>query len=468
MVMTRAVAVTWIGFAAIVGGLVGFAGALHRGVDGAGGLPPSFADVVPRVNPAVVHISVVERPERDPHAGVRGVPGLRAPRHGEGSGFVIEPSGLILTNQHVISGSDRIRVRLADRRMLNAVVVGADRSTDVALIKVEAAGLPVVALGDSDGVRIGDWVCAIGNPYSFDHSVTVGVVSSKGRKLYDASFDAFIQTDAAINPGSSGGPLVNAAGEAIAISTAVSTQGQGIGFAIPINVARALLPQLRAKGRVTRGYLGVQLGELDPELRPLLRYDGAGGALVVDVREAGAGAGAGLRRYDVIRRVSGVAIEDGDHLVRTISAEPPGTVVKLDVARDGRALELHARLGDRADASAALEAERPAPEVAARGDVLGLAVGEITEAARKELGLEAEVAGVIVEQATGVTSGSDALAYGDVILEVNRKPTPDQAAYHSATAGLVRGQGAWLLVLRPRPRGVSLLRVEADGEAAGR
>jgi serine protease Do len=463
--MPKAVVAIWVGLAAVVGGLLGFAGATHRGDSRSiESLTPSFADIVARVNPAVVHISVVERAGRDPHAGVRGVPGLRAPRRGEGSGFVIEPSGLILTNQHVISGSDRIYVRLADRRILKAQVVGADRSTDVALIKVEAAGLPVVPLGDSDDVRIGDWLCAIGNPYSFDHSVTVGVVSSKGRKIYDASFDAFIQTDAAINPGSSGGPLVNVSGEAVAISTAVSTQGQGLGFAIPINVARALLPQLRAKGRVTRGYLGVQLAELDPELRGLLHYDGAGGALVVEVREQGAGAEAGLRRYDVIRRVSGVAIEDGDHLVRTISAEPPGTLVALEVVRDGRALKLEARLADRAEPETAVAPEDSSGEAAGRGDALGLVVREISAEARKELGLEASVAGVVVEQVAGLASGSDELAFGDVVLEINRQPTPDLAAYGRATRGLQRSHGAWLLVLRPRPRGVSLVRVEVDGE----
>ena len=201
----------------------------------------SFADVVPRVNPAVVNITVIEAAaEEPPKAGPdeASPPGLR---RGEGSGFIVDAEGYILTNHHVVASPEKIRVRLADKRELPAVLVGSDPSTDLALLKVNARGLPVVPLGDSDNLRVGEWVSAIGNPYRFDHSVTVGVVSSKGRKIYDASFDAYIQTDAAINPGNSGGPLINAAGEAVGINSAVSVQGQGIGFAIPINVAREIL-----------------------------------------------------------------------------------------------------------------------------------------------------------------------------------------------------------------------------------
>ena len=224
----------------------------------------SFADVVQRVNPAVVNISVIEGageddeevPEEEEEPEETDEPLPPGPRRGEGSGFIVDAAGYILTNHHVVASPEKIRVRLADKRELAATLVGSDPSTDLALLKVKAGGLPVVPLGDSDRLRVGEWVAAIGNPYRFDHSVTVGVVSSKGRKIYDPSFDAYIQTDAAINPGNSGGPLINAAGEAVGINSAVSVQGQGIGFAIPINVAREILEQLRTRGHVSRGYLG--------------------------------------------------------------------------------------------------------------------------------------------------------------------------------------------------------------------
>src|SRR6185503_16822203 len=210
----------------------------------------SFADVIDRVNPAVVHVTVVENSAPPGRDGAD----RDAPRRGEGSGFIVDPDGYILTNHHVVATPARIRVRLADKTELTAVLVGSDPNTDLALLKVSAPKpLPVVPLGDSDRLRVGDWVFAIGNPYRLEHSVTAGVVSSKGRKIYDASFDSYIQTDAAINPGNSGGPLVNTNGEAVGINSAVSTQGQGIGFAVPINVAREILDQLRSRGRVTRG-----------------------------------------------------------------------------------------------------------------------------------------------------------------------------------------------------------------------
>src|SRR5262245_12953533 len=296
--MTRAVLAFALALAAALGLLLGLAaGGRPPGpaVVGAAG-PPSFAEIAERVNPSVVNVTVIEDrlPADHPALDTDALPGV--PRRGEGSGFIVDPAGYILTNHHVVASPERIRVRLADKRELPATLVGSDASTDLALIKVDAQDLPVVPLGDSDRLRVGEWVCAIGNPYRFDHSVTVGVVSSKGRKIWDASFDSYIQTDAAINPGNSGGPLINDAGEAVGISSAVSREGQGIGFAIPINVARSILDQLRTRGRVSRGYLGIQLQELDPDLRRLLGYQRPGGALVLDVLDGGAGEDAGLER----------------------------------------------------------------------------------------------------------------------------------------------------------------------------
>jgi serine protease Do len=446
-----------LGFQAAGGGRVG----APSGPPGFGGTPPSFAEVVERVNPAVVHVDVIEDARENPHEGILDAPPLDIPRRGEGSGFVIDPDGYILTNHHLVPGAGRVRVRFADRREQPARRVGSDPSTDLALLKVEARGLPTVRLGDSDRLRVGDWVCAIGNPLEFDHTVTVGVVSSKGRKIWNQSFDAYIQTDAAINPGNSGGPLVNLEGEAVGISAAVSSEAQGIGFAVPANVARAVIGQLRESGRVRRGYLGIQLQELDPDLARLVGLEEPRGALVLDVVEGEPAAAAGLRRWDVITAVSGGAVADADALVRTISALRPGSDVTLAVVRDGRAVTLVARLGERApDAE---ESAAPSPSPAPKGDALGLRVATLPAATRAELRVPRERTGVVIREVLGADPGTDALEEGDLVVEVNRQPTPDLAAYRRALAAIPPGQPAWLFVFRPRARESFLTRIEAEG-----
>jgi serine protease Do len=426
------------------------------------GAPPSFAEIVSQVNPAVVHVDVIEEAHRNVHEGVEDAPELEVPGRGEGSGFVVDAAGYILTNHHLVPGPARVRVRLADKREFPARLVGSDPSTDLALLKVESSGLPVVTLGDSDRLRVGDWVCAIGNPLSFDHTVTVGVVSSKGRKIFNASFDSYIQTDAAINPGNSGGPLINAQGEAVGINAAVSSEGQGIGFAIPINLAKSVLEQLRATGHVSRGYLGIQLHELDPDLQKLLGLKEPKGALVLEVFRGGAGESAGLKRYDVITTVAGRGIVDGDELVRTIAALKPGTPVTLGVFRDGRTLSVSTRLSEReADEEQADPVKAPAIP-AARGDALGLVVGEMATRARNESGVPADRKGVVVRDVVGLDPGTDSLEEGDLIVEVNRQPTPDAATYRKVLASLGPGESAWLYVFRPRPAESFLTRVEVE------
>ena len=422
----------------------------------AGGTP-SFADIGARINPAVVNITVTE--------GAASEDGDDRPagwvRRGEGTGFIVDSQGFILTNHHVVASTERIRVRLADKREFTAVLVGSDASTDLALLKVDAVSLPTVPLGDSDRLRVGEWVCAIGNPYRFDHSVTVGVVSSKGRKIYDASFDAYIQTDAAINPGNSGGPLINAVGEAVGINSAMSIQGQGIGCAIPITLAREVLEQLRAHGHVTRGYLGVTLQELDPDLQRLVGMRDGRGAMVLEVMEGGAGEAAGLKRYDVITSVSGQGISDGDQLVRTISLKPPGSDVDLQVFREGRLMTMRARLAERATPPRAslrgLEQEDLPP-----GDALGLVVAPLTPELQSEMSLSPERAGVVVRDVVGLASGLEQLAHGDLILEVNRRATPDVATYRKLVDGLRPGEPAWLFVYRARPGGTFLAKVDVE------
>jgi serine protease Do len=424
----------------------------------------SFADIVDRVDPSVVHITVVDpvgRPEDDEDDPQDGPP-ERGPHRGEGSGFVVDPRGEILTNHHLVDGATRIRVRFTDKREFPAEVIGADPSTDLALLRVQASGLKPVPLGDSDHLRVGDWVCAIGNPYSFDHSVTVGVVSSKGRKIWDASFDAYIQTDAAINPGNSGGPLLNAEGEAVGINAAVSTEGQGIGFAIPINVARDILGQLRASGHVSRGYLGVQLQEMDPDLQKLVGLKEGHGAVVLDILKGSAGEAAGLRRYDVITEVSGLPIQDGDQLVHAISAHSPGSTVALKVVRDGREVSLDARLTERGAEAQQRTNTVPAEDVTREGDALGLIVNDLGRKMRNELRIPPDRAGVVVRDVVGLSPGIDPLTHGDIVVEVNRRATPDVATYKRVLGTLKPGDIAWLFVYRPRPVGTFLAKVEVE------
>jgi len=428
------------------------------------GAPPSFADVVARVNPAVVHVDVIEEAHTNPHAGIADAPPLDYPRRGEGSGFIVDASGYILTNHHLVPGPARIRVRLADRRELPARRIGSDPSTDLALIKVDAQGLPAVALGDSDQVRVGDWVCAIGNPLEFDHTVTVGVVSSKGRKIFNPSFDSYIQTDAAINPGSSGGPLVNLEGEAVGISAAVSSDAQGIGFAIPSNVARLVLRQLRTEGRVRRGYLGIQLHEVEPDLARMLGLSEPRGALVVDVVRGEPAEAAGLRRWDVITALAGQAVPTGDDLVRRVAALPPGREVALSVWRDGVAREMAIRLGERPgdidDVADDDEGAESGPAPTERGDVLGLSVRDLGPKARAELGVPPDRAGVAIRAILGADPGTDVLEEGDVVVEVNRHSTPNVATYRGVLDSMQSGDSAWLFVYRPHPESSFLTRVE--------
>src|SRR5216117_430116 len=302
----------------------------------------NFADVVERINPAVVNIDATARGREtrrrgriridpsDPFDGPDGGGRGDTPRRGAGSGFIIDTDGSILTNNHVIDRAERIIVKLSDGRSLRARVIGADPDTDIALIKVDSqTGLPVAPLGDSSSLRMGEWVCAIGNPLGYEHTVTVGVVSFLGRKLFDASLDNYIQTDAAINFGNSGGPLINAVGEVVGINAAISQRASNIGFAVPINEASAILPQLKASGHVSRGFMGVTLTDVDPDLQASLKLGSQRGALVQDVAAGSPGERAGLRVYDLITAIDGKRVATNDEMIREVARRGPGTVARL-------------------------------------------------------------------------------------------------------------------------------------------
>lgn len=422
------------------------------------GSPVNFADVAARVNPAVVNIDATSRGRRARGTGLGDRPGRpdvgedpfdlgrerlgETPRRGAGTGFLIDAEGHILTNQHVIEGADRLTVKLADGRSLRAEVVGADADTDIALIKVAAPRpLPHVVLGDSSRVRVGEWVCAIGNPLAYEHTVTVGVISFIGRKLFDSSLDNYIQTDAAISFGNSGGPLINARGQVIGINSAVSRQASNIGFAVPINQARAVVPQLKQVGRVMRGYLGVALRDVDPDLQASLGLPRADGALVQDVTAGSPGARAGLRPYDVIVGVDGAAVRTNDGLIREIASRRPGSLARLDYIRDGRARQVAVKLAERpqrAPERGTAPAERSLQRVGP-GE-LGLTLVEIDEGNSHRFDVPAGTTGLLVQRVEPLSAASDAgIDRGDVLLEVNRQRVDSVAAFRRVVAAAPPG-----------------------------
>jgi serine protease Do len=453
---------------------------------GAGVITPlvGFADVVERLNPAVVNIDATTM-GRDPRSrrnrGQPDSPGqldgpndpgqrfqLDTPRRGEGSGFIIDADGSILTNNHVIDRAERISVKLADGRTLRAHVIGSDPDTDIALIKVDGqVGLPVAPLGDSSVLRMGEWVVAIGDPLGYEHSVTVGVVSYIGRKLFDASLDSYIQTDAAINFGNSGGPLINARGEVIGINAAISARGTSIGFAVPINLASSILPQLRAHGRVSRGYIGVALRDLDDDLRGSLKLTVNHGGLVQDVTAGSPGERAGIKPYDVIVALDDKTERNDDELIHDISAHAPGTAVKLRVVRDGREEELMVKLAERPGRDRE-QAETSAPPPADRGrsdadPSFGLTVRDLDRQTIDKLALPRVTKGVLVTRVEPLSPAYDGgIGRGTILLEINRQPVDTVADYRRIARGTHRGDVLTFYVYSPDidQRQIKTVRVE--------
>ena len=424
----------------------------------------NFADVVERVNRTVVNIdattsaaSIDGRRRRrmglaDPPDMFEG-PRSDAPRRGSGSGFIIDADGSILTNNHVVEGAERILVKLSDGRSLRASVVGADPDTDIALLKVDGhTALPVATLGDSATLRMGEWVCAIGNPLGYEHSVTVGVVSYLGRKLFDASLDDYIQTDAAINFGNSGGPLINARGEVIGINAAISSRASSIGFAVPINSAAAILPQLRARGRVSRGYMGVTLRAVDADLQRSLRLTVPSGAVVQDVTGGSPAERAGLRVYDVVVGFEGAGVAGDDELIHAIAARAPGSTVQLRLVRDGRELTTSVKLSERPNREAATTA-LPTPAVTAGtepGGLLGLTVRDLDATAFNRLHLPKDTRGVLIARVDPLSAAVDAdVQRGTVLLEINRKPVLSVSDYDRLAAAIHPGDVLTLYVYLP-------------------
>ena len=363
-----------------------------------------------------------------------------------GSGVIIDGKGLILTNHHVVSGRENtvITVTLSDDNEFEGEIIGTDEKTDIALIRINPGhAVPTVPLGDSDGLEIGESVLAIGNPFGLDRTVTSGIVSAKGRRIGAGPYDNFIQTDASINPGNSGGPLINHRGEVVGINTAIYSRGGGnvgIGFAIPINLVKEVLPQLRNDGRVTRGWLGVSLQKVTPLLAESLGIGDARGALVAEVLPDTPAQEAGFKVGDVIVEFDRKTVKESGDLPMIVARTPVGKAVDVKVKRDGDERTLRVEIGEMLDEKAVAAVEQ--------GSDLGLTVVEVTDSVAKRFSLK-RAAGVLV---TGVKPGSPAdqagLRRGDVILEVNRTSVPDLAAYKKALEGLDKGGNTLFLVQR--------------------
>ncbi len=454
---------------------------------GAPGLasPINFADVVERLNPAVVNIDTTTRgngtrrrrggrpsepPDQFDGPFDFGTPREReSPRRGAGSGFIIDADGSILTNHHVVDRAERITVKLSDGRTLRARLIGSDPDTDIALIKVDGqGGLPVAPLGDSSTLRMGEWVCAIGNPLGYEHTVTVGVVSFIGRKLFDMSLDNYIQTDAAINFGNSGGPLINSRGEVIGINAAISSRASSIGFAVPINGASSVLPQLRARGRVSRGYMGVGLRDVDADLERSLKLTVDHGALVQDITAGSPADRAGLRPYDIITSLDDRAIANDDQLIREIAARAPGAAARLRVIRDGRDQTLVVKLAERPARDRADTAEAPVgpPERGKRDPdslLLGLNVRDIDRATADRLELPKQMQGVLITRVEAMSSSFDGgIERGTILLEINRQRVESVAEYRRIARGTRAGDILTLYVYAPDldQRQLKTIRVE--------
>lgn len=395
----------------------------------------SFADLVDRLKPAVVNISTTKT--------VRG--GMRSPFGGGspfdryfggedfferffgdnprrefkqrslGSGFIISSDGYIFTNNHVIERADRILVKLTDGREYKAEVIGRDANTDLALIKIKPENsLPVVEMGDSEKLRVGEWVIAIGNPFGLGQTVTAGIVSAKGRVIGAGPYDNFIQTDASINPGNSGGPLFNLEGKVVGVNTAIVAQGQGIGFAIPISMANNILPDLKSKGKVVRGWMGISVQEMTEDIAKGLKLSQRGGALISEVFKGDPADKAGIRPGDVIIEINGKSIKDTHALLILIASFHVGDKVRVKVLRDGQEKTFDVTVAERKDQ----------PEIAReRSDgkaFFGMTVKELTPQIARQLGIPPTKGVIVTEVAEGSPADEVGIQPRDMILQVNR------------------------------------------------
>jgi serine protease Do len=411
---------------------------------------PAWVEIARAVKPAVVNVSTrgMQKNPADADEFFRQFGG-RAPRRmvrGLGSGFVINADGYILTNNHVVDGASDIRVKFSDGRELPARVVGRDDKTDLALIKVDATGLPVIPIGDSSKLEVGEPVMAVGNPFGLEQTVTTGIVSATGRVIGEGPYDDFIQTDASINPGNSGGPLINARGEAVGVNAAIvsgSGGSVGIGFAIPTNLAKPVITQLAQNGHVVRGWLGVAIQPVTPDLAQSFGVGETSGALVSSVVGGSPAQHVGLRQGDVIVRYDGRVVGRASDLPRAVAETPVGREVPIEIVRDGKHITLNvkvARLEDKDEQAANTEP--------ASTKQLGIAARSLTPALAQEMGVDA-TRGVLVEDVEdGGRAQRAGITRGDVIVEVDHQPVTGVDALQAALKRHPAGKPVLMLVRR--------------------
>ncbi len=423
----------------------------------------SNAEIVSHANQAVVSVIATRAVRQNllTSANDWSLPSENNVMRGAGTGFIIDPEGFIITNEHVIKGADRIRVKLADGRERKATVRGVDAATDLALLKIDATDLEALALGDSDAVRVGDPVIAIGNPLEYEHSVTSGIVSAKGRKVYnDKPYEDFIQTDAAINRGNSGGPLLDQAGEVIGVNTVIRVDGRGISFAVPSNVVKRVARQLRAHGFVARGFLGLTPANITPEFRDGLGLGDVQGILVADVKSNFPAARAGIQPYDVITHFDGREIKRTDDFFSFVANTPPQQRVELSVMRSGNRLKFQAILEPRPDD----KPQEARPVLQKTGLTIGFSVRENTPQTLRELRVEklseGISGGVVISEVDPLGPAADSrLSVGQIILEANRQPISKLEDFHKIASQLRNGSALVLRVTSPNQKDLRLIAI---------
>ena len=423
---------------------------------------PDFTGLVEKQGPAVVNISTTQiirsthgfpRPEGDPFLEFfrRYAPQMPRERESQslGSGFIISADGYIMTNAHVVESADKITVRLTDKREFHAEVIGADKRTDVALLKIEATGLPTVNVGDPDKLKVGEWVVAIGSPFGFDSSVTAGIVSAKGRSLPRENFVPFIQTDVAINPGNSGGPLFNMSGEVVGINSQIYTRSggsMGLSFAIPIDVATQVTEQLRSTGKVTRGRIGVMIQELTRELAESFGLNKPAGALISSVEKNGPADKAGIEASDVITRFDGKPVDNSSDLPRMVAATRPGSKVVVELWRKGGYKQVTVEIAELPEEGKVARATKKlAEEVAEVISRLGIAVIELTREQLQELQVKG---GLLVEEVKGSAARAAGLQQGDVLLAIGNVQIRSLSQFNEILKQIPKGTSVPLLVRR--------------------
>lgn len=420
---------------------------------------PNFSALAKQVQPGVVNIRTVKTikgggpvfrhffgpsdPRRPMPPFGEGTPGNEQRQRSLGSGFIMDDEGFIITNNHVVEDADQIKVRLADEREFDARIIGRDSKTDLALIKIDGKDLFPLRLGNSDRLEVGSWVLAVGSPFGLEQTVTAGIVSAKGRFIGAGPYDDFIQTDASINPGNSGGPLLNMSGEVVGINTAIVAQGQGIGFAIPVNMARDIVAQLKDHGSVIRGWMGVGIQDLTPELAEYYAIKNQKGVLVTQVFPDNPADKAGIKLKDVIVAVDGKPVATGRELSAAVAGLPVGKEVPVKLFREGKELSLKVRIAERKDAEAT--AAEPGPDPAD----LGIRATDLTPETARRFGIDENEKGALV---TAIQPGSKAeesgLRQGDIVKEVNRTPVQTTAELRAQLGKVKTGDTVQLLVKR--------------------